>query len=408
MTDPGFDRAIDGGGQRPLRWMLALYVATAVAVALQRSLGIPPENNFLIFRASFEHLRHAQDLYAAYPAEYSDRFKYSPTFALLFAPFALPPLVPAFVLWSTVCALVVFAGVRGVLPAGRAALALGIAWLAVLGDLQRAQTNALCAGLILVGWAAMERRRQSAAAGAIMAGGFIKLFPIAALSGGIFHPRKARFALSVAAAVLIGLALPLLVTHASTLRMQYASWRAIEARDAVPLAQYGSGGADLYAGVMGLFRTWFGVDWPFWPQQLVGIVILLAPLVRGPRAWTAGFRLTFVASILVFCVLFNHQAESPSYSIAMIGAAVWYAASDRAWWRTVLIAACLALVNLASTSLMPTMWYQHYYVRYMLKTVPLVPLWLAMQAELFGCLGDGRSEIAKVGEREVAAAQPLD
>lgn len=391
---------------RSVRWLLALYVVTAVAVALQRTMIPPPENDILIFRAAFHHLLAGQDLYAAYPAAYADLFKYSPTFALLFAPFALLPLVPGYILWALVCSTAVFAGMTRVLPPRQAALALAIAWLAVLGDMQRAQTNALCAGLMMLGWAALERERQWTSAAAIVAGGFVKLFPIAALAGAIFHRRKARFALVVLAVVILGAALPLLTVSWSSLTAQYHSWGAIETRDAVPLARYGTGGAGLYAGLMGQFRVWFDVRWPFWPTQLVGLALLMAPLLRGPRAWTPTFRLNFLASILVFCVLFNHQAESPSYSIAMIGAALWYAASDRAWWRTALIAACFLIVNVASTSVMPHALYDDYYVKYLLKTVPLIPLWIVMLGELFGLIPTGQaSERAESHERDAAAAE---
>src|ERR1700712_26717 len=47
-----------------------------------------PSGNFEIFRLASRHLVSGEDMYAEYPAEISDRFKYSPTFALLFAPLA--------------------------------------------------------------------------------------------------------------------------------------------------------------------------------------------------------------------------------------------------------------------------------------------------------------------------------
>ena len=382
---------------RAVRWLIALYVVSAIAVALQRTL-ISRENNFLIFRAAFDHLIAGQDLYAAYPATHADFFKYSPTFALLFAPFALLPLVPGYVLWAVVCATAVCSGIVLLLPSRHAAIALAIAWLAVVGDMQRAQSNALCAGLMLLGWAAMERRRQWPAATAIIAGGFIKLFPVAALAGAIFHGRKFRFGIIVFAVIAMGLALPLLVVSPDSLSAQYLSWRAIEVHDVAPLARYGTGGADLYAGLMGQFRVWFGVQWPFWPTQLAGLVLLLAPLLRGPAAWTTRFRTNFLASMLVFSVLFNHQAESPSYSIAMIGVAVWFATSARAWWRTVLMLLCLIVVNLASTDLLPRALYQAYYVKYLLKTIPLIPLWIVMQGELFGLIRNGAE--SKRGESD--------
>ncbi len=373
---------------RALQWLLALYVVSAVGVALQRTLFPPPENNIVIFRAAFRHLMAGQNLYAAYPTLYTDFFKYSPTFALLFAPFALLPLVPGYVLWALACAAAVVAGITRLLPPRQAAIALAIAWLGVLGDMQRAQSNALCAGLMMLGWAAMEHEHQWRAASAIVTGGFIKLFPVAALAGAIFHRRKWRFAIVVLVVIAVGAALPLVAMRWSSLSAQFQWWHAIETRDAVPMPRYGSSGAELYAGLMGQFRVWLGVQWPFWPTQLAGTAILLAPLLRGPAAWTRQFRTTFLASILVFCVLFNHQAESPSYSIAMIGAALWFASSQRVWWRTALIAACLIIVNFVSPDLMPRAFYEGYYVKYLLKTVPLIPLWLVMQGELWGLIPD--------------------
>ncbi len=392
---------------RVLRRWIALYLLSAIGVAFQRTL-ISTENNFLIFRAAFDHLIAARDLYAAYPATHADFFKYSPTFALLFAPFALLPLVPGYVLWAVVCATAVCSGIALLLPARPAAIALAIAWLAVVGDMQRAQSNALCAGLMLLGWAAMERGRQWPAAMAIIAGGFIKLFPVAALAGAIFHRRKVRFGIIVLAVLALGAALPLLVVSPDSLGAQYLSWRAIETHDAAPLARYGTGGADLYAGLMGQLRVWFGVQWPFWPTQLAGLVLLLAPLLRGPAAWTTRFRTNFLASILVFSVLFNHQAESPSYSIAMIGVAVWFATSERVWWRSALMAFCLIVVNVASTDLLPRALYQAYYVKYLLKTIPLIPLWIVMQGELFGLIRNGSdSERAKSDQGNLPAPQVL-
>jgi hypothetical protein len=392
--------------RRALRWLLGLYLVSAIGVAIQRS-AFSPENNFLILRAAFVHLTTGQDLYAAYPALHADFFKYSPTFALLFAPFALLPLVPGYILWSVTCASAVFLGVTRALDPRSATIALALTWLAVVGDLQRAQSNALCAGLMILAWGWYERGAEWRPAMAVAAATFVKIFPVVTLAVTAFHPRMMRRGVAFAGVMLAGVALPLLVTSPASLAMQYRSWFAIETRDAAPLPRYGTGGADLYAGIMGQFRVWWGVQWPHWPTQLAGAVILLAPLAlqRG-RYENRQFRTLFLASVLVFCVLFNHQAESPSYSIAIIGASMWFAVSERAWWRTALIVAAIVVVNLMSTDLMPRPWYKAWYVPYLVKTVPLIPLWIVMQAELLGLIPNrGRSEIAEADERQVPAPE---
>ncbi len=391
---------------KTLRWLLVLYLASAVGVAVQRTL-FSTENNFLILRAAFDHLTTRQDLYAAYPAVHADFFKYSPTFALLFAPFALLPLVPGYMLWASVCAMAVYFGIARALAPRDAVIALALAWLSVFGDMQRAQSNALCAGLIILAWVALEQGNDWRSAMAIAAATFVKLFPIVAVSLAIFRPKRIRYGLMFAAVMIVGVLLPLLVTSPSALIEQYRSWYAIETRDAAPLARYGTGGADLYAGIMGQFRVWFGVQWPHWPTQIIGGLLLLLPLAVRRQNWSSRhFRVLYLASILVFCVLFNHQAESPSYSIAIIGTSIWFAVSEKTRWRVALMAASIIIVNLASTDLMPRAWYKAYYVPYLLKTIPLIPVWIAMQCELLGIIPNrDASERAEVDQRHVAAPE---
>ncbi len=393
---------------RALVWWLVVYAASALAVAVQRTM-FSPENNFLILRTASAHLISGQDLYAAYPAIHADFFKYSPTFAFLWAPFALLPPVPGYMLWAIACVSALYAGITRALRPEQATVALALSWLAVFGDLQRSQSNALCAGLIVLAWVAFERDRQWSGAVAIAAATFVKLFPLAAAVVALFHKRILRFGAILAGVFAIGVALPLLVTSPATLAAQYKSWYAIETHDAAALARYGTGGADLYAGIMGQFRVWWGVEWPHWPTQLVGVLILLAPLAFQRRRFESKqFRVLFLSSILVFCVLFNHQAESPSYSIAMIGTSIWFAVSERAAWRTFLMAASLIIVNLASTDLMPRAWYHAWYVPYLVKTIPLIPVWLAMQGELLGFIPNrDPSERAEANEREIIPAKAL-
>jgi hypothetical protein len=393
---------------RALRVALVAYALTAVLVAVQRTI-LSRENNYWIFTAAFRHLRSGQDLYAAYPDLHSDFFKYSPTFALLFGPFALLPDTLGYAGWALACAGVVYWGCVRLLPSRAAALALGIAWISVVGDVQRAQSNAFVAGLMILAWVAYEGGRHVPAAVAVAMGAFVKLFPLAAGMGALLHRRWLRFCLILVGVIAAGAALPLIATSPDALGMQYRSWYAIETRDAAPMPRYGTGGADLYAGLMGQFRVWFGVEWPHWPVQLAGLVILLAPVaLQRARFGERAFRIQLLASLLVFCVLFNHQAESPSYSIAMIGAAIWYAASERATWRTWLIVACVAIVNLGSTDLLPRSLYRAYYVPYLLKTMPLIPLWIVMQLELHGIIANrGASELVEPDAGDVARGEAV-
>src|SRR6476661_1870010 len=172
-------------------WLLALYIVTIIVVAIGKAYGHRgPDNNFLVFRWSFLNLAGGHDMYASQPQHHADLYKYSPSFAVLFAPFALIPFSIALGLWDALNSLLLFFAVERLLPSRQAAVTLAI-------------------------------------------GAAVKIFPLAALALAIFYPRRIRFALLMVLAMAVVLALPLLVASPATLAAQYHSWRAVESVDAL-------------------------------------------------------------------------------------------------------------------------------------------------------------------------------
>ena len=385
------DETPDVTAQRWVRAMLVLYLVAVLVATVQRGLlGI--ENNFAIFRWSFFHLVEGVDLYAPAPGQFDDLFKYRPTFALRIGPFAPWPFAVGLTLWNALNAIGVWYAVTRLLPPRAAAWALGLSFIEVLTTMQRAQSNALCAACIILAFVWLRRGWQARAAVAIAIGAFVKIFPLAALAFGLWERRVWRFAAIFGGVFAIFAAAPLVVTGPQRLTEQYASWRAIESHDAgqlqyecvhCPQARYDGGG--LYAGVMQQIRIWTG--WPVanWPVQLAGTLLLLLPLaLRWRDRDDEGFRRGFLCSLLVYVVIFNHQSESPSFVIAMLGVAIWWAASDRARWRTAILALTVFVVSIGYSDAMPEWLRQEVFTRYRLKTVPCVIAWLVMQVELVG------------------------
>ena len=385
--------------------LLVLYAATVLGIVVHQGLT-HVDTNFAIFRASFRHLAAGQDLYAPYAGEQVDRFKYSPVFALLFAPFALPPTLIALAAWNALNVFLLVYAVRRLLPGRAGTLALLLVYLEVVRTTERAQSNALVAALIILAFLYMEERRRLSAATAIVTGTFVKIFPAAALTFAVFHERRLRMVLVTLLIGVAGLALPLLVTSPSALAAQYASWFRLESSDATASAM--GGGAGLYGGVMYQLRQWLGVTWPNWPIQLAGTLILLAPLGRL-RCWSdPRFRVRFLCSVLVFVVIFNHQVESPSFVIAVAGIAIWFVTSERTKLDVALMALTILVVSLSSTELVPHAWQRDFFVRYRLKTIPCVLVWLVMQAELLGLRRSSPlGKRAEVREADIAAPQTL-
>lgn len=358
-------RGVSAGSIRPRhRYVIALYGLSCVAVVVQRGILGPQHNVFKIFRQSFWHLLAGQNLYARYPLAQgsgaADLFKYSPTAALFFAPFALPPYSIALFGWSLIGALLLYRALTSVLAPERAVLAALLVFPDLLVSLQACSSNAQVAALIILAFAALERRRQLRSAIAIVAGAAIKIFPLAALTFAIFHPGRRRFALIVAGVLLMALALPLVVTSPAHLAQQYRWWAAIERSDAADLA-FG-------LSAMHLLRLRVaGGNWPNWPLQIAGTIAMLLPLAFRRDRWSeTEFRVGFLSSLLAYCVLFNHQAERPSFVIASAGVAIWCVAPPTGTTAHRL-RALLGLTALVG-----------------LRTPPLLVVWLVMQAELYG------------------------
>lgn len=330
-----------------------------------------PTNNFEIFRTSWLNLSAGRDLYGASP-RHRDFFLYSPTFALLFAPFAALPLWAGVLLWSAVNAGALYWGLGRALSPEQAFAARAIVLFDAVGSMQQAQSNALVAGLMILAFAELERRHEIRAAFAVGLGAAVKIFPIVAASFAVFRPfRLPRFALGSVAAAGILIAAPLLFLSPADLASQYRSWLSAPS----PVGRGFS--------VMEHLRLWFGPGIPNWPVQLLGGAVLLSPLVQVPHWESERFRLLFLASVLMFCVLFNHAAESPSFVIAMAGVAVWFAASPSRRLTWIVLGIAIVGTALSSSEAMPEVLQRRLFDPYRLKTLPILLVWTLTQLELW-------------------------
>ncbi len=354
------------------RAAVRLLHGSAAAAPLERARR--PMGNFEIFRAASRHLLSGEDLYAEYPAELQDRYKYSPTFAVLFAPFAWLPSPVALFLWNALNALVLFVAIEWALSARPALVANAFLLPEVLRAMQNAQSNALVAGLIILAFVWLERQQLWRAGGAVVLGACVKIFPLAALAFAVPRRRVVRMGIAAVVWGIVLAALPLLLTSPDALIAQYHSWRGVESLDA----------QQRWFSVMELLHRWLGTDWPNWPVQLAGTLILLAPLALRRDHWNDyRFRLLYLCSVLLYVVLFNHQAERASYVIAFAGAAIWFAYKPRTRWRTALFVVAFITIPLMSTLIpVPAIMKSQTAMLYRLA-LPCLVIWITIQWELW-------------------------
>ncbi len=357
---------------RPRRLVLALYVASAALVTVQQAI-LGHSNNLSIFRSASLNLLAGRDLYAAHPEQHLDFYKYSPTFALLFAPLAYLPFALAFLCWSLLNGLLLWYALDRLLPERQATIALALLYLEVLLALQYGQSNALVAALMILGFVAFEGRRQLGAALSITVGAAVKLFPLAGLSLAALYPRRLRFGAIAVGVLAAAVVLPLVVIPPADLLAQYRSWHAIEAKDTL-LRGY---------SLMHYVHSWLGVNWPNWPQQAAGTALLLLPLALRSDRWEAlEFRRLFLCSLLVYSVLFNHASESPSFVVAYAGIVIWYVGSPPNPLRTALMALTLLVMVVHDVDVVPRWVKYDILVPYRIKGIPGLVAWFVMQWEL--------------------------
>src|ERR1051325_7544735 len=366
---------VSGRAGRSLRrWSIALaaiWVVAVVIVSIQDAAH--HTNNLATFRTSWDNLRAGRDLYTL-NASHQDYFKYSPTFALLFAPFAILPFGVAMMLWNAVNAGVLYWSFGRVLAPHQAFAARAIVLMDTIGSMQNAQSNALAAGLIILTFADINRRREFRAALMLSLATAIKIFPIVAGAFAVLRPyRLWRFALWCVVIGALLVASPLLVITPSQLAAEYASWGRLGETDAL-MRGY---------PVMEQVHLWLQVDWPNWPVQLLGGVALIAPLIRYSCWGIERYRLLFLASVLMFCVLFNHKAESPTFVIALAGIGIWFAISARTRVDWTVLGIVIVGTILSASDAMPEYLQQQFFQPYRLKILPVFLIWVLVQRDLW-------------------------
>jgi hypothetical protein len=138
----------------------------------------------------------------------------------------------------------------------------------------------------------------------------------------------------------------------------------------------------LNLSVINWLESWFG----FIPSKsivvLIGGLLLLLPLMKISLYQHPFFRLLYLASILIWVVIFNHRAESPTYIIALSGAALWFFSQKKSRLNIFLIVLAFLFASLSPTDVFPLYLREHFIKPYILKAVPLILIWIKILFEL--------------------------
>ncbi|HXD76817.1 MAG TPA: glycosyltransferase family 87 protein [Puia sp.] len=364
---------------RNTRIVLAAYILIAVIAAAQGLMAGPKiyvpggrpyidYNNFRIFKFSFYHLVHGKDIYQLFPGDHWDLYKYSPGFALCFGLLSWMPDSLGLLLWNLINALCLVAGIR-MLPGIREekkSWILLFCLLEMLLSIQNTQSNGLMAGLTVLGFALAERRNYFLSTLCIVASFYIKIYGALAFTFYLFYPGKWKLMGWSLFWMLIFAFLPLVVVSGHQLLFLYRSWLHLLLNDR---------SASIGLSVMGLLEKWFGLG--AWKNAVtaIGALLFLVPLLRWRLYRDPGFRLLYLSSCLIWMVIFNHKAESPTFIIVMAGIGIWYFLRDRGWLDGWLLFLSFVLISLSVSDLVPAAVRNGFIRPYGIKAVMAIVIW---------------------------------
>ena len=331
-------------------------------------------NNYLIFKQSYFHLIENKNLYQLYPDEHWDYYKYSPTFSLLMSPLAnLPDPVGLFI-WNLLNGIILFFALWK-LPdqTDKSRLYMvGFILLELITTLRNSQSNGLIAGLIILAFIFLEKKRTAIASLLIVLTIFIKLFGLVALALFILYPNKTKAVAYTIGWTLLLAGLPLVVVSFPQLSHLYHEWLALLKND--HNASYG-------LSVAGWIYSWFGVEAKN-TIVIIGAVLFCLPIIKYKLFKDLKFKLFFLSSVLIWVVIFNHKAESPTFIIAVSGIAIWFFSQQRKTENVILLILAFLLTILSPTDIFPKSIRDNYVAPYALKALPCILIWFKITADL--------------------------
>ena len=325
-------------------------------------------NNYTIFEKSFHHVKEGKDLYILYPEEHWDLYKYTPTFAVFFGIFAIFPDWIGLNLWNFLNAFMLLFAIYYLpkLNNYQKGLILIISLIELMTSMQNNQSNALIAGLIILSFGLLEREKYLFAAFCIIFSVYIKLFGVVGFALFLFYPKKWKLAAYSALWAIILFIIPLIYITVEQYQFLFSSyWNSLS----------NDSSASLGYSVMGWLNSWFGLDINKMFIVLSGLIIFLIPLFRIGEYKNYAFKIFTLASILIWVVIFNHKAESPTFIIAISGVALWFTTTEKSKINIILFVISFIFVSLSPTDIFPAYIRNEWVKPYTLKAVPCILIW---------------------------------
>jgi len=325
-------------------------------------------NNYVIFKNAFIHLINHQDLYDWYLSEQWDLYKYSPAFAVFMGLFAFFPDLLGLFLWNLLNNFVLLIGLKSLKLESKFAFALSA--LFILQDLINAtmnsQSNALITGLLILGFSFWSKNQSFKAVLMISLAVFIKPFALVFFLFWFMFDKKIN---SLVYAILVFLVLafsPMVVTSFDGFVAIYKSWFVLLTQDHDQ--SYG-------LSFMGFLNKTFHLEQHKIPMVVGSAILLFLPLIRTKKYASIQFQQYYAAFLLIWMIIFNHKAESPTFIVAVAGVAIWYFTTKKNNFETVLLFFVLFFTEFSTSDIFPAFIRNNFFKPYEIKVVPCILVW---------------------------------
>lgn len=365
------------------KYIFGVYIIVAIATALSKfSRGPQAINNYLIFKGVFFNTLDEKNLYLRYPELYSDMNHYGVFFSLLIAPFAIMPDWMGIALWN-VANTAIFLYAIHKLPFSNAKKAL-FALFCLQEFITAAvslQFNVALVGLLMLSATFIYERKEVQSATAIVVGIFVKLYGIVGLSQFFFIKNKVKFILSGIAIAILCLVIPMIYSSPQFVIQSYSDW-------ATSLISKNNDNQILGnmqdISLMGFVRRILGdASISNLTFLAFGVPLFALPYIRIKQYKNYAFQLMILASTLLFLVLFSSGSESPTYIIAVAGVMIWFTLQkEKTPFIIGLLVFVIILTCFSPSDLFPKFIKQNYIIKYSLKAVPCIIVWLRVIYEL--------------------------
>lgn len=239
--------------------------------------------------------------------------------------------------------------------------------------MQSQQSNALIAGLLIFSFELLEKKYYLFATLCIVFSIFIKLFGIVGFALFLFYPKKWKLALYSIFWTIFMLVLPLIFIDYEQYIKLFNSYFSLLKND-----------HDLSYGysLMGWLNSWFSISINKNIIVSIGALVFLIPLVKIQMYKEFIFKYLMLASILIWIVIFNHKAESPTFIIAMSGVALWFIFSEKSVLNIILFISAFVLTTLSPTDIFPNIFREAIVYPYSLKVFPCILIWMKIIYDL--------------------------